>query len=67
MRQNARRALGSAMLLGYLCVYVVAAATIGGKLATAPWPAQLVYFAVAGVVWVFPLKPLFAWMGRGRA
>jgi hypothetical protein len=22
-------------------------------------------YIVAGIVWIFPLKPLFAWMNRG--
>jgi hypothetical protein len=30
-----------------------------------PW-AALAYYAEAGVLWIAPLKPLFAWMNRGR-
>jgi len=26
--------------------------------------AELMFFAVAGIVWIVPLKPLFAWMNR---
>ena len=27
--------------------------------------AQLAFYVLAGVSWIFPLKPLFAWMNRG--
>lgn len=66
MNMRARKAVGCFALLAYLAVYAAFAATLGGWLATfLPWWAQLIYFAVAGVIWVFPLKPLFGWTNRG--
>ncbi len=64
MQPAARRAIGSAAILAYLVGYIVLAASLGGKLAAAPWWAQALYFAAAGVLWALPLKPLFNWMGR---
>jgi len=63
MRTHTRKALGCLGLLTYLAVYAAAAATLGGAL-TPVLPAwgELVYYAVAGVVWIFPLRPLFIWM-----
>lgn len=66
MSGGARRAIGAAMILVFLVVYVVLAATIGGHLAHAPWWAQLAFYAIAGVAWALPLRPLFVWMGKGR-
>jgi membrane protein implicated in regulation of membrane protease activity len=64
---NARKALGSFVMLAYLATYAIVAATVGATYALAwPWWAQLAFFAVAGIIWVFPLKPLFGWMNRGR-
>jgi membrane protein implicated in regulation of membrane protease activity len=65
MDTRTRKAVGSLGLLVYLALYAAAAATLGSALA-ASWPtwAQLIYFAVAGVVWVLPLRPLFRWMNR---
>jgi len=61
-----RRAAGSVAILVYLAGYIVLAATIGGFLANQNWAVQIGFFAVAGVAWIFPLKPLLAWMG-GRS
>jgi DNA-binding transcriptional LysR family regulator len=65
MDPRTRKALGCSVLLVYLALYAAAAASLGVVLApTLPTWAELVYYAIAGIVWVFPLKPLFAWMNR---
>jgi hypothetical protein len=65
MNQQTRKALGCGGLLLYIALYAAAAATLGGLLTTT-WPAwgQLAFYAIAGVIWVLPLKPLFGWMNR---
>jgi len=65
MDMRTRKAVGCAVLLLYLALYAGAAALLGAVLLPVlpPW-AELAYFAVAGVIWIFPLKPLFAWMNR---
>jgi len=66
MNTRTRKALGCFVLLAYLALYAVLAATLGGYvLAHAPKWAALVYYIVAGIIWVAPLRPLFAWMNRG--
>ena len=62
-----RKPLTALILLVYLFIYIVLAATIGGM--TSNWPrwAELVFYVVAGIAWIFPLKPLFAWMNGGTA
>jgi hypothetical protein len=62
MKPAARRAIGSAILLAYLAIYVAVAVTIGGFLANAPAWALLIYYALAGTAWGLPLYPLFVWM-----
>ena len=60
-----RKAVGCAVLLAYLGVYALIAAGVGVALAPLlPTWAELIYYAVAGIVWIFPLKPLFGWMNR---
>jgi hypothetical protein len=49
------------VILVYLLVYVVAAVTVGERLHANAW-ASLAFYAVAGIIWVFPLRPLFRWM-----
>lgn len=66
MNARSRKALGCAVLLIYLGIYAVLAASVGAALMPVlPFWAELVFYVVAGVIWVFPLKPLFAWMNRG--
>lgn len=63
MNLRTRKAIGCAALLAYLAVYAAAAATLGGVLVNrAPAAVLVVYYAIAGIAWIAPLKPLFAWM-----
>lgn len=65
MDTRARKAMGCLVLLAYLALYVAAATTLAGALAPVlPNWAELAFYAVAGLVWVLPLKPLFSWMNR---
>ncbi|MBL8545349.1 MAG: DUF2842 domain-containing protein [Hyphomonadaceae bacterium] len=66
MEMRTRKAAGCLVLLTYIAVYAVLAASLGVALVPLiPTWAQLIFYAIAGVVWIFPLKPLFAWMNRG--
>ena len=65
MNMRTRKAIGCFGLLAYLGVYAALAATLGSVLSSLiPTWAQLVYYAIAGIIWIFPLKPLFGWMKR---
>ncbi|GAM99461.1 hypothetical protein U91I_03114 [alpha proteobacterium U9-1i] len=65
METRTRKALGCFVLLTYLALYAAGAATLGAMLLpTLPAWAELVFYAVAGVIWIFPLRPLFKWMNR---
>lgn len=65
MNTRTRKALGCSVLLAYLALYAAAAATLGAALLPhLPGWAELIYFLIAGIAWVVPLKPLFAWMSR---
>ncbi|MAP95075.1 MAG: hypothetical protein CMK07_09005 [Ponticaulis sp.] len=60
-----RKPLTIVILLAYVVGYIALAATIGSWLAESPVWMQIGYFAVAGIIWVFPLKPLFKWGNKG--
>ncbi len=66
MKIRTRKALGCFILLAYIAIYTVLAASLGVALVPliSTW-AQLIFYALAGIVWIFPLKPLFAWINRG--
>lgn len=46
----------------FLAIWAMVAATIGSGITEWPQLVQLVFYVVAGIGWVFPLKPLMAWM-----
>ncbi|MEZ6021903.1 MAG: DUF2842 domain-containing protein [Hyphomonadaceae bacterium] len=65
MQTRTRKAIGCFVLLAYMAVYAIAAATLGAMLMPMlPWWAELIFYAVAGIIWIFPLRPLFFWMNR---
>jgi hypothetical protein len=65
MDARTRKAAGCFVLLAYLCLYALLAASLGVWLAPIlPTWAELIFYAFAGMVWIIPLKPLFAWMNR---
>ncbi len=61
MSPRIKKLIGIALTLPYLGAYLFAAAALG-ELVPRFWPIQLAYYAIAGVVWVFPLKHLMLWM-----
>jgi len=66
METRTRKALGCFVLLAYIAIYAMLAASLGVALVPIfPTWAQLIFYAIAGIVWIFPLKPLFGWMNRG--
>jgi hypothetical protein len=67
MDVRTRKAFGCFALFAYLGAYALIAASVGIWLAPLlPTWAELIYYAIAGVVWILPLKPLFAWMNRAQ-
>lgn len=65
MQTRTRKAIGCFALLAYLGLYLAGAATLGAMLLPVlPAWAELVYYVLAGIVWVLPLRPLIAWMNR---
>lgn len=65
MNSPARRFAGSVGLVLGLLVYVFFALAIGDVVAASkPGWVQFVYFAVAGLAWVFPAGLLVRWMYR---
>jgi len=54
------------ILLAYMVVWIIFAATVGSKLTGAPKWMELAFYVVAGIAWIFPLRPLFRWMNSPR-
>lgn len=61
-----RQAAGIAMMLALIAVWSFLVVTGSDLLEGLPWPVHLIYYVVAGIVWIFPLRPLLRWMETGR-
>jgi hypothetical protein len=57
-----RKPLGAVIIVVWIVAYVAVAAVIGDRIAQEHWFWKLLYFPIAGLAWVLPLKPLLRWM-----
>lgn len=62
-----RTPLVGLIILTFIAVYIVLAATVFGAFATANWVAQVVVYSVVGVAWVFPMRWLIRWAASDPA
>lgn len=61
MSPRIKKLLGLLIILPGLFAYIIVAITIADYVPNHKI-VQFIYFAIAGIAWVFPLKPLFIWM-----
>jgi hypothetical protein len=66
MKPTWRKPAGMAMILGIITIWAVIVASVAPLLNGLPWPVHLVFYLIAGIVWILPLKPLLLWMETGR-
>ncbi len=52
-----------AVLLIGLTLYAFLAAGIGGLISDWHLAFQMIYYAIAGLIWILPVKRLLQWMG----
>ena len=61
-----RQGAGMALILAWIILWCVGVVSVGGLITGAPWWMQTPFYLVAGIVWIFPLRPLLRWMETGR-
>jgi hypothetical protein len=57
-----RKIAGAIVLITWLVAYVAVAAVIGDRIAHEHWAWKVLYFPIAGLAWILPLKPLLNWV-----
>lgn len=65
MSARYRKLLGLFILLPGMFFYLLIAAALSERLPDF-WLIKLVYFAIAGIAWAFPVKRLMGWMNAGH-
>jgi predicted membrane channel-forming protein YqfA (hemolysin III family) len=66
MNPTWRKPAGIFLILLLITVWAVLVATLAGLIHGIPWPLEALFYIVAGIVWILPLKPLLQWMETGR-
>ena len=65
--RRGRMLLGTVVLIVYIIVYCLIAMRFMAETPRLPVFFELIAYTALGVVWIFPVKPLFKWIGRGSA
>jgi Protein of unknown function (DUF2842) len=61
-----RKPLGMFAILLLIFVWAVLIASASNYITGWPTLLQGIFYLIAGVVWIFPLRPLLQWMETGR-
>jgi predicted membrane channel-forming protein YqfA (hemolysin III family) len=61
-----RKPVGMLAILAIIAIWCVLVLSLSATVNGWHWLAQLVFYLVAGIVWIAPLKPLLRWMETGR-
>ncbi len=64
-RPTWRKPAGMGLILLLIAVWAVLVASAASLIEDLPWPVHAIYYTVAGIVWILPLKPLLRWMETG--
>ena len=61
-----RNGAGIAAILLLIAALAVLVASLSGTIGRWPVLVQALFYLVAGVIWIAPMKPLLSWMETGR-
>jgi hypothetical protein len=61
-----RKPAGMGLILLLILVWSVIVVSAADLLAGLPGIVHALYYIIAGIVWILPLKPLLLWMETGR-
>lgn len=65
-RPTWRKPFGMGLILAIIALWAFIVASFSTVIGTWPRALQLVLYVTAGIVWIFPMKPLLRWMETGR-
>ena len=65
MRQRTRKAIGTFLIIAFIIVYSLVMMAVGGELAIGRGVAvELIFYAIAGLLWLPVVMGLIRWMVR---
>jgi len=63
---SGRKVFGVFAIIAWIVLWVVLVASLSGTVGGWPVLAQAVFYLVAGIAWIAPLKPVLSWIEIGR-
>jgi hypothetical protein len=61
-----RNGVGMALILLLITLWSVAVALLAPFVAELPFVLEMLFYAAAGIGWIFPVRPLLTWMETGN-
>ena len=61
-----RKPAGIFVILAIIFIWAALVASLAAFVENWPVLVQAVYYLIAGIAWILPLKPLLRWMETGR-
>lgn len=61
-----RKPFGTFMILTLITIWAVLIASMSGWIGKAHILVQAVFYLIAGIAWIFPVRPLLKWMETGK-
>lgn len=66
MTPSWRKPAGMLLIVAIIIAWAGLVASLSGVVGQWHWVLQLIFYVVAGIVWITPMKPLLRWMEGGR-
>lgn len=63
---SGRKLAGIAAILALIAIWALLIASLAHVVGDWPVLVQAIFYLVAGMIWIVPLKPLLRWMETGR-
>jgi hypothetical protein len=61
-----RKPAGIFAILALIAAWAVLIVSLAGEVSQWPILVQAIFYLIAGIAWILPLKPLLRWMETGR-
>ena len=61
-----RKPAGIFGILAYITIWAIIVASLSGLVGGWPILIQAIFYLVAGIIWIAPLKPVLKWMETGH-
>jgi uncharacterized membrane protein YuzA (DUF378 family) len=61
-----RKPVGILLILALIAIWTIVVLALSDTVSQLHWSLQAIFYAIVGIAWIFPLKPLLRWMETGR-